>query len=1549
MNTPRCRGDSCLAAAGARSFSLDLPVATVLHNPRLEWNRFASDGGRMRVARDINVDWKKFSQDNFLFTHCFVPGTMVLMGDGTEKPIEQVVEGDMVVSHTGNVRRVTTVMSREVDEELVVVKAASLAETASTGEHPYFVLPKNQASCNLFDGKKCVYGHTGRCKKNECGDNGGVMSFVRADALVAGDRTFLPTMNKVVDSGFTKSQMRLLGYYVSEGGLAKDDREGESNSVRFHISKSEKDTLGLEISKLMFECFGITTHGIIEIDNGGMTLSFASNEAYDWCLKHSGHIANQKRLSEDVMFSPTNMQVEMMDTWIGGDGHLDERQRSIRLSTASSYLASQAEVIFSRIGGLGNISEGVNPGGPTGREKRFPIFQISAKSSDLGKLEGRYEFRKFSRWARTGQRYRYAACSVSEITDLSRRSYKGLVYNLSVDQDESYVANRMAVHNCSIVASVATEDNGYLIKPACIDLVNNNGNAWTNEVLLATFRTFVGGENYLEHCFISGTRVLMADGTYKEIQDILPGEMIINRLGNPSKVKNIQKRWSDSLVKVSSTDILCRDLFVTGIHPFWAYHARETCPKTGRPNSFDKDNDFCRLDSWRGFSVGVHTRKGESYDCGVTPGWINADDLDLNRDFLTHPVSDRVVENSEINENRAELIGWFLAEGSYAHTNASNEEDSGVIFNLGNDEWDVAERIKNLLTAEFGDLLRADCETRIRESESGSLTVGLSNKSVAEFFFKWCGKYAWAKKLNADAMWLPKKLQALMLKHCLNGDGTGEMESKGYSIELKSKALVQQLLFISWRLGLCPTYRETGVLPRYTDVEIVDGYEVFSDPLTGKKSRSGYGLWFSVRESKTLNDSLGIEDARIANRASKSKTYIFSDEDGKWWLSKMDAVEKVCVGADVFNLEVEDDNSYIAEGVVVHNCQVPELSKGKILDAVLRPLTYKDKDGRTADIFYTDILVATDRKHGKLVKKIASGELVTMSMGCFTSGTPVVLADGTTKAIETFTGDEFVVTHSGNARKVVRPVKTKWMGDVYKIHVAGIADPIVCTGNHPFWVWTGRKDCACGCGGELPHNRISHGRKALGCGLLNGHQMRIKNPMVEYSKDEAIRREKQIEDSKMPVFGWVEARHLVKGSFVTSPIHYVENDCELSAGKARLLGLYLAEGSPVNGMDCVEFSYNLTEKNTLAKETVELLKAEFSVDASLYVRKNKNQCQVRTYKNAEVACWFVENGGRYSSGKRVSERLINANRKILASIVGGWLDGDGGKVLGKKGERKIVAATVSRFLSDQMNLMLNRLGVYAARHTVPAHSSTQKDGRVVFHRESYYLSIGSGSAGVISPFTWRWKDYDWKVSRKFTSNYGDDFTVLRIDKVEKLRDIEGDNEELDVYCLEVEDEHSFLVDGIGVKNCLADWVTCSRCGSTLGDNMPNCKHLDHELMARFTDKQGVERIVAELCGRTIIQGGKRVGDPKSVKFIEASWVEHPAFYGAVLNHYVSEIPKEAARILAFPTERLQMAVDDIFKMRVADKAGMMALHVAQSELARRMREDRVSRIARRLS
>ena len=73
---------------------------------------------------------------------------------------------------------------------------------------------------------------------------------------------------------------------------------------------------------------------------------------------------------------------------------------------------------------------------------------------------------------------------------------------IDVDWKKFNQDNFLFTH-CSIVCSVSTEDNGFYIKPCCSELVNNNGNAWTNEVLLATFKTFVGGKNFLEHVQIS--------------------------------------------------------------------------------------------------------------------------------------------------------------------------------------------------------------------------------------------------------------------------------------------------------------------------------------------------------------------------------------------------------------------------------------------------------------------------------------------------------------------------------------------------------------------------------------------------------------------------------------------------------------------------------------------------------------------------------------------------------------------------------------------------------------------------------------------------------------------------------------------------------------------------------------------------------------------------------------------------------------------------------------------------------------------------------------
>jgi len=57
----------------------------------------------------------------------------------------------------------------------------------------------------------------------------------------------------------------------------------------------------------------------------------------------------------------------------------------------------------------------------------------------------------------------------------------------------------------------------------------------------------------------------------------------------------------------------------------------------------------------------------------------------------------------------------------------------------------------------------------------------------------------------------------------------------------------------------------------------------------------------------------------------------------------------------------------------VEHIQIPEMSRGKIIDAAARDI---------GDSIYIDILVATHRKHKPLIAAITSGQLQTLSMGC---------------------------------------------------------------------------------------------------------------------------------------------------------------------------------------------------------------------------------------------------------------------------------------------------------------------------------------------------------------------------------------------------------------------------------------------------------------------------------------------------------------------------------------------------------------------------------------
>lgn len=90
--------------------------------------------------------------------------------------------------------------------------------------------------------------------------------------------------------------------------------------------------------------------------------------------------------------------------------------------------------------------------------------------------------------------------------------------------------------------------------------------------------------------------------------------------------------------------------------------------------------------------------------------------------------------------------------------------------------------------------------------------------------------------------------------------------------------------------------------------------------------------------------------------------------------------------------------------------------------------------------------------------------------------------------------------------------------------------------------------------------------------------------------------------------------------------------------------------------------------------------------------------------------------------------------------------------------------------------------------------------------------------------------------------------------------------------------------------CSIKYSFCSKCGNKAEDETQLCTCIRYLKGNYFTDPNGIRRIIAELCGHK--------DDPGSNTFIEASWVENPAFKGAVLRNIIELHGADETRMAA---------------------------------------------------
>lgn len=365
-------------------------------------------------------------------------------------------------------------------------------------------------------------------------------------------------------------------------------------------------------------------------------------------------------------------------------------------------------------------------------------------------------------------------------------------------------------------------------------------------------------QNGKGYCFPAGTLVKLGDGSHKCIENVDLLDEVLTAEGNVSKVKQCHVR--DYYGEMYNIHLWGHNhLRCTDEHPIM----------TQRGYVAAKDlivGDWIALPKYAPQSVNVV--QTSEHVTGVKRRIKNTagvakfvEKIPLYSDGSVKRVPDFI----KLNAGVGRILGLWLAEGHGTTWSFSLDEENTLVadlITLLQNEWGLSPRI-------------------VHKYESNVINVILHGKMWGQLFTSLCGKLAHGKCLHADLMSGPKEFLEALFWGWMDGDGK-HIKNQIYSGCTVSRKLAMQMYDIANFLGLCP-----GIIK-------------------GKPRINEY--------AKTRRVSWHIQ----VNTNAKD-TYRSKSEHSVTWRS-VKQIEHHNFAGKVFNIGVEGDNSYVAEGIGVHNC-----------------------------------------------------------------------------------------------------------------------------------------------------------------------------------------------------------------------------------------------------------------------------------------------------------------------------------------------------------------------------------------------------------------------------------------------------------------------------------------------------------------------------------------------------------------------------------------------------------------------------------------------------
>lgn len=419
-----------------------------------------------------------------LGTVCF-PGETLVETDMGFLPISEVSQYHLVKTHKGSYKPVGKIIRREVKENLIVLKAKGLLPLRATREHPVLTGSgwKPISEITTADRVLMPIVHYHKDQVVELLTGTDLVRWVyhyhrpSRQAFLASGGTFnqwynwkrkVPRCARLRRTTITASEVAwLLGTYVAEGFKTVDDIGRRGSKHYLYWATGYDKEFRASIQHEYYSIFGKKPREVER--ETSINLEIGDKYAYklfEGCYYDSGTTAEFKKVPDLVKYSTDSAVRNFLCGYWRGDGHFSETKRpgqyvAVASSTSLRLLLEIQELLL-RLG----IAAGIYPRryvsqavieGRTVNVKKSWSLRITGKWAILfGQEILGLDLKRRNYVSRRNSVNITTHWASFPVTNISTEAYAGPVFNLQVAENETFVVQNIAVHNCSYAAKCPT-------------------------------------------------------------------------------------------------------------------------------------------------------------------------------------------------------------------------------------------------------------------------------------------------------------------------------------------------------------------------------------------------------------------------------------------------------------------------------------------------------------------------------------------------------------------------------------------------------------------------------------------------------------------------------------------------------------------------------------------------------------------------------------------------------------------------------------------------------------------------------------------------------------------------------------------------------------------------------------------------------------------------------------------------------------------------------------------------------------------------------------